>query len=311
LNRNGMITEEKFYEKASKFALFKNTDDKYFDFEEYSKIIKENQTDRNHTLIYLYSTNKTDQFSYIEKAKAKGYDVLLMDGQLDPHLINHMESKNKDSRFVRVDSDVIEKIIQKEEQIEAKLKKENQDNLRPVFDSLIRAKNKDHFTVIFESLNENDAPVIITQSEFMRRMKDMSQLGGGMSFYGDMPDSYNLVVNANNPLIIKLSEELETGLGDKLKENNSAKVKLREEVDFMEKEQKKRKAEEINQVEKDDLESLRKKLIEVEKSRNEIISSYSADNKLVKQLIDLALLANNMLRGEELNTFVKRSIELL
>jgi molecular chaperone HtpG len=143
--------------------------------------------------------------------------------------------------------------------------------------------------VIFESLNENDAPVIITQSEFMRRMKDMSQLGGGMSFYGDMPDSYNLVVNANNPLIIKLSEE----------------------VDFMEKEQKKRKAEEINQVEKDDLESLRKKLIEVEKSRNEIISSYSADNKLVKQLIDLALLANNMLRGEELNTFVKRSIELL
>jgi molecular chaperone HtpG len=307
----GMITEEKFYEKASKFALFKNTDDKYFDFEEYEKIIKENQTDRNHTLVYLYSTNKTDQFSYIEKAKAKGYDVLLMDGQLDPHLINYLESKIKESRFVRVDSDVIEKIIQKEEQSEAKLNREKQEDLRPVFDNQVRIKNKDHFTVIFESLSENDAPVIITQSEFMRRMKDMSQLGGGMNFYGEMPDSYNLVVNANNPLIIKISDEITANLGEKLKENGSVRGKLREEIDFMEKEHKKRKTEEISQLEKNDLESLRKKLVAAEKERNEIISSYSADNKLVKQVIDLALLANNMLRGEELDTFVKRSIELL
>ena len=307
----GMITEEKFYEKASKFALFKNTDDKYFDFEEYEKIIKENQTDRNNTVIYLYSTNKSDQFTYIEKAKAKGYDVLLMDGQLDPHLINHMESKNKNSRFVRVDSDVIEKIIQKDDQTEAKLDKEKQEDLKPVFNNQIVNRSKDHFSVVFESLHENDAPVVITQSEFMRRMKDMSQLGGGMSFYGEMPDSYNLVVNANHPLIIKLSEDLEKNLGEKLKENNVERNKLKEEVDFMEKDQKKKKADEISQLEKDDLESLKNKLLDVEHSRSEIITTYSADNKLVKQLIDLALLANNMLRGEELSTFVKRSIELL
>lgn len=305
----GMITEEKFYEKASKFALFKNTDDKYFTFEEYEKKIKENQVDKNKSLVYLYSTNKTDQYTYIEKAKARGYDILLLDGQLDVHLINQLETKFKDSRFVRVDSDVIDKLIQKDESRESKLTSDQQEDLKSVFN--VRVKSKELYNVVTETLDENDAPVIITQSEFMRRMKDMSQLGGGMNFYGELPDSYNLVVNLNHPLIVKISEDLQTEAGEKLKENNSERTRLKEEVSFMEKEHGKKKSEEISQVEKDDLEKLRKELEAIENSRKEMLESYGSANKVVKQLIDLALLANNMLRGEDLSTFVKRSVELL
>ena len=203
----GMITEEKFYEKASKFALFKNTDDKYFTFEEYEKIIKENQTDKHNSLIYLYSTNKTDQFAYIDKAKTKGYDVLLLDGQLDVHLINQLESKLKDTRFVRVDSDVVDKLILKDETRESKLTEEAEADLKSVFN--LKAKTKEMYNVVFETLDENEAPVIITQSEFMRRMKDMSQMGGGMNFYGELPDSYNLVVNPNHQIVNKISEDLQ------------------------------------------------------------------------------------------------------
>lgn len=305
----GMITEEKFYEKASKFALFKNTDDKYFTFEEYEKIIKENQTDKNNTLIYLYSTNKTDQYAYIDKAKAKGYDVLLLDGQLDVHLINHLESKLKESRFVRVDSEVVDKLIEKTESRESKLSDEQKEDLKSVFN--IRVKLKEVFNVVFETLDENEAPVVITQSEFMRRMKDMSQMGGGMNFYGELPDRYNLVVNPNHKLVIKISEDLQKEIGTKLSENNEGRKKLKEEIDFTEQEQKKKKPGEISQVEKDDLEKLHKELSDVENSRKDILESYGSDNKIVKQIVDLALLANNMLRGEELNAFVKRSVDLL
>jgi len=213
----GMITEEKFYEKASKFALLKNTDDKYFTYEEYEKLIKENQTDKNKSLIYLYSTNKTDQYTYIENAKNKGYDVLILDGQLDVHLINHLETKFKDSRFVRVDSDVIEKLIQKEEAKKSKLTDEQQNDLKDVFN--VRVKAKEMYNVVFEVLDENESPVLITQSEFMRRMKDMAQMGGGMNFYGDLPDSYNLVVNPNHPLVGKIYDDLRAEAGTKLDEN--------------------------------------------------------------------------------------------
>jgi len=305
----GMITEEKFYEKASKFALLKNTEEKYFTFEEYEKLIKENQTDKNKTLVYLYTTNKTDQFSYIEKARIKGYDVLVLDGQLDVHMINHLETKLKESRFVRVDSDVIDKLIQKDEERQSKLNDEQKNDLKSVFS--IRVKSKEIYNVVFETLDENDAPVIITQSEFMRRMKDMSAMGGGMNFYGEMPDSYNLVVNPNHQLIVKVSEDLNKNTGDKLIENQNELKRIREEVNFMEADHKKKKAEEITQVEKDDLEKLRKELSDIENARKTILESYGADNMVVKQLIDLALLANNMLRGEELSTFVKRSVELL
>jgi molecular chaperone HtpG len=305
----GMITEEKFYEKVSKFALFKNADDKYFTYEEYEKIIKANQTDKNNSLIYLYSTNKTDQFSYIEKAKVKGYDVLMLDGQLDVHLINHLESKFKDSRFVRVDSDVIDKLIQKDEKRESKLPVEKQDDLKSVFN--VRSKTKEIFNVTFETLDENESPIIITQSEFMRRMKDMSQMGGGMNFYGELPDSYNLVVNPNHPLVIKISDDLYSAKGVDLSANDTERKRLKEEIDFMENEHKKKKADEISQVEKDDLEKLRKELSDTEDVRKNILESYGSGNNVVKQLVDLALLSNNMLRGEELSTFVKRSVELL
>ncbi len=305
----GMITEEKFYEKASKFALFKNTEDKFFTFDEYEKLIKENQTDRNKTLVYLYSTNKTDQYTYIEKARNKGYDILHLDGQLDVHLINHLETKFKDSRFVRVDSDVIDKLIQKEDQKESKLTKDRQDDIRGVFN--LKMTSKEVFNVVTETLDENDAPVIITQSEFIRRMKEMSQIGGGMNFYGELPDSYNIVVNLNHPLILRIADDLQEKAGERLTENNSERNRLKDEISFMENEHKKKKAEEISQFEKDDLEKLRKELETCENARKDILGSYGTENKVVKQLIDLALLANNMLRGEELGTFVRRSVELL
>jgi molecular chaperone HtpG len=305
----GMITEEKFYEKASKFALLKNTDDKCFTYEEYEKLIKENQTDKNKTLVYLYSTSKTDQYSYIEKAKNKGYDVLLMDGQLDIHLINHLESKFTASRFVRVDSDIIEKLIQKEDTRESKLTEDQKEDLKSVFN--VRVKSKEIFNVAFESLDENEAPVTITQSEFMRRMKDMSALGGGMNFYGELPDSYNLVVNPNHSLVIKINDDLRSADGDKLAANDTERKRVKEEIAFMEGEHKKKKADEVSQLEKDDLEKLKKELGEIEDQRKNMLEAYGSENKVVKQLIDLALLANNMLKGEELSTFMKRSVDLL
>jgi molecular chaperone HtpG len=305
----GMITEEKFYEKASKFALLKNTDDKYFTFEEYEKLIKDNQTDKNKTLIYLYSTNKTDQFTYIDQARNKGYDVLLLDGQLDVHLINQLESKLKETRFVRVDSDVVDKLILKDEVRESKLSEDQKADLKSVFN--IKERAKEMFNVVFETLDEKDAPVIITQSEFMRRMKDMSAMGGGMNFYGELPDSYNLVVNPNHQIISRISEDLKESEGSKLSENDKERTRIKEEIAFIEAEHNKKKADEISQVEKDDLEKLRKELSDVENSRKDILEAYGAGNKQVKQLIDLALLANNMLRGEELSSFVKRSVELL
>jgi len=305
----GMITEEKFYEKAAKFALLKNTDEKYFTFEEYEKLIRENQTDKNKSLVYLYSTSKTDQYAYIEKAKNKGYDVLLLDGQLDVHLINQLETKLKDSRFVRVDSDVIDKLILKEEPKESNLSKVQQEDLKSVFN--VRVKSKEVYNVVPETLDENDMPVIITQSEFMRRMKEMSQFGGGMNFYGELPDSFNLVVNLNHPLVLKIAEELQAQEGKKLQENNTERERLKEEISFMEKEHNKKKADEVSQFEKDDLEKLRKELETFESARKDMLETYGSNNNVVKQLIDLALLANNMLRGEDLSTFVKRSVKLL
>ncbi len=305
----GMITDEKFYEKASKFALFKNTDGKYFTYEEYENLIKEKQTDKYKNLIYLYSSDKDQQYSYIEKAKEKGYDVLLLDGQLDIHLINFLEGKFQQSRFVRVDADVIDKLIQKGDEKELKLKKEEIDDLKEVFKGQIRPD--ENFVVVVESLDEKDAPVIITRSEYMRRMKDMSQLGGGFSFYNELPDSYSLVLNGNHPIIEKIAEDMNKSLDSFLKENGSEKAKLKEEIDFLEKEQKDKKEEEISQAEKDDLKKLKEELETKEKERSEKLKKYGSEQKLVRQLIDLALLSNNMLKGEDLSTFVKRSVELL
>lgn len=305
----GMITEEKFYDRALKFALFKNTDDKYFTFDEYEKLIKENQTDKHKNLIYLYATDRDAQYSYIDKARAKGYDVLLLDGELEPHLINHLESKFKDSRFVRVDSDVIEKLIEKDEKIESKLSQDQQEILKMVFSSQV--KGNDSFIPVTEAMNEADSPVIITQSEFVRRMKDMSKLGGGMNFYGDMPDSFNLVINTNHPIIQDLASDVEKSIGETIKKESETISSLDKEISETEKTQENKKEEEITQAEKDKLEALQKKKNKAEEKKQELVGKYADKKPVVQQLIDLALLANNMLKGEKLSTFVKRSIELL
>lgn len=306
----GMLTDEKFYDRAAKFSLFKNTDGKYFTFEEYEKLIKSNQTDKHKNLIYLYTNDPEGQYSFIEAAKSKGYDVLIMDGHLDTHFINHLEQKFKDSRFVRVDSDVVEKLIVKDEKIESKLSEDQQKDLEPVFSSQV-AGSKTNFIVGFEGMSETAAPVMITQSEFMRRMKDMSAVSGGMGFYGDMPDSYNLVVNSNHPLILKIQEKKDKEVGSKVKSIAEELKPVQEEMEKVRKAQADKKEEEIKQEEKDQLLDLEKKVTDMEDKKKEILSSFGKKEKLVKQLIDLALLANNMLKGEDLNKFVKRSVELI
>lgn len=307
----GMITEEKFFEKASKFALYKNTAGKYYTLEEYDNIIKENQTDKDKVLIHLYTTDAVSQHTYVAKAQEKGYDVLVLDGQLDTHLINTLESKDHNSRFVRVDSDVIDNLIRKDEKHGSKLTQAQTDDLIKVFRSQVADNDKARFEVRAEGLDENDLPLIITQSEFMRRMKDMAQFGGGYSFYGEMPDSFNLVINTNHPLIISLAGDLDKEHADELKNNGADIEKTKLEIDFMEKEHSKKKPEEISTFENDDLNKLKDELNQLEEKRKAILSSFGNEHKAVRQIIDLAMLANNMLKGEALSGFVKRSIDLL
>lgn len=306
----GMISEEKFYDQAAKFALFKNTEGKYFTFEEYEKLIKENQKDKNKTLIYLYTTDTEGQFSYIESARNKGYDVLVMDGHLDMHFINQLETKFKESHFVRVDSDVIDKLIQKDVTRESKLNPDQQEELKPVFKSLL-PETKANYSVTFESLAETDQPVLITQMEFMRRMKDMSQMGGPMSFYGELPSTYNVVINANHPLVTRIHEEKEKKVRKELDKLNEKLKPIQDNKSEMEKANKDKKEEEIPQADKDRIAELDKKIGEFEDKRQDLLTRFGKENKIVQQLIDIALLSNNMLKGEELNRFVKRSIELL
>jgi molecular chaperone HtpG len=305
----GMISDEKFYERADKFALFKNVDGKYFTFEEYEKLIKENQTDKNKTIIYLYTNNKEEQYTYIENAQNKGYDVLLMDGQLDPHLINNLESKFKDSRFVRVDSDVVEKLIVKEDRKEVSLAIDEQNDLRSVFEGALPENS--HYWVSFEELGETSSPVIITRSEFMRRMKDMAAMNPAAGFYGNMPDSLNLVVNVSHPLIKKVIKAKGKDLGAKLEELNTQIKPLEANAEEIKSKTKGQKDDEIAQADKDSLSEFEKQLDKVSEEKKATLKEFGKDNKLVKQMIDLALLANNMLKGEELARFVKRSVDLI
>jgi molecular chaperone HtpG len=304
----GMLTDEKFYDRAQKFVLFKNVDNKYFTFEEYEKLIKDNQTDKNKSLVYLYATNKDEQYTYISSAKEKGYDVLLMDGNLDVHWVNHIEQKFKDSRFVRVDADVISKLIPKDDDKNIDLSADEKNELINVFQAV--TPEDAHYLVEFEDLGEDGKPMIITQSEFMRRMKDMGSMSG-MSFYGDMPDSYNLVVNVSHPLVKKVLNEEQKTIGSDLKVIRDEKKPLIEEKEKLEKEKKDKKEEEIPQNVKDRLEELEKQLTEINNKETDKLKTFGKESKLAKQLIDLALLANNMLKGEDLSTFVNRSIELI
>jgi len=307
----GMLTEEKFYEKAQKFFLFKNTDGKYFTMEEYEKLIKENQTDKDKNLVYLYTTDSEKQYTFIENAKVKGYDVLIMDGQLDAHFINHIEQKFSGSKFLRVDSDIVDKLIRKDDFEESKLSEEEKNQLTHVFESQLPSSG--NFSVTFENLTENDDPIIVTQSEFMRRMKDMAAMGGGggMNFYGEMPDTYNLVINSNHRLVEKVLEQKDKKVGTKVTKITEELNPYMEEKAKLEKAKEGKKDEEIPQADKDNLIDIEKKVSELNDSKKDILSKYGKENKYVKQLIDLALLANNMLKGEDLTKFVKRSVDLI
>ena len=305
----GMITDEKFYERAEKFAMFKNTEGKYFTYDEYEKLIKENQTDKNKSLIYLYASDVEEQYTYIDGAKNRGYDVLIMDGQLDPHLINHLESKFKDSRFVRVDSDVIDKLIMKDDKKELTLSYEELGELRNVFEGAGGDSGK--FWVQFEEMGAEAAPVVITRSEFIRRMKDMSAMSGLSGYYGSMPDMVNLVVNVSHPLVKSVIDQKDQDLAAKIAELKAQAEPLQKDLDGMKKANEKKKEEEIPQADKDKMDELEKGIQEINSQKESALKEFGKDHALTKQLIDLALLANNMLKGEELSKFVKRSVELI
>jgi len=307
----GMLTQEDFYEKAQKFALLGDTDGKFYTFEEYKTLIKENQTDKEGNLIYLYASNKDEQYSYIESAKNKGYNVLLMDGQLDIALVSTFEQKFEKALFTRVDSDVVDNLIVKEDKKDSALEAHKQEALTVTFKSQLPKVEKVEFSVVAQALGENSLPVMITQSEYMRRMKEMANIQAGMSFYGEMPDMFNLILNTDHKL-------LKSVLSDEEKNCTSTVAPIQAEIDVManrcndlKKGHEGKKEEEIPVAEKDELSELDKKQDELKKKKEAVFATYAGNNKVVRQLIDLALLQNNMLKGEALNNFVKRSIELI
>lgn len=307
----GMLTQEDFYEKASKFALFKDTDNKYYTFEEYQTLIKDNQTDKNGSLIYLYANNLDEQYTYIDAAKNKGYNVLLMDGQLDVPMINMLEQKFEKSHFTRVDSDIVDRLIVKEDQKGEELPHDKQEVLSSLFKGQMPKVKKTEFHVEAHALGENNAPIVITQAEYMRRMKDMASIQPGMSFYGEMPDMFNLVLNSDHRLIKQVLSDAETACAEKLVPVESEIAMLTLRRNELQKAQEGKKDEEIPTAEKDELSEVEKK-IEAQKTEKEnILNGYAAGNKVVHQLIDLALLQNNMLKGEALTSFVKRSVEMI
>ena len=307
----GMLTQEDFYEKASKFALFKDTDNKYYTFEEYETLIKDNQTDKNGSLIYLYANNLDEQYTYIDAAKNKGYNVLLMDGQLDVPMINMLEQKFEKSHFTRVDSDIVDRLIVKEDQKGEELPHDKQEVLSSLFKGQMPKVKKTEFHVEAHALGENNAPIVITQAEYMRRMKDMASIQPGMSFYGEMPDMFNLVLNSDHRLIKQVLSDAETACAEKLVPVESEIAMLTLHRNELQKAQEGKKDEEIPTAEKDELSEVEKK-IEAQKTEKEnILNGYAAGNKVVHQLIDLALLQNNMLKGEALTNFVKRSVEMI
>ena len=309
----GILTDEKFAEKAQEFMLWKNVDGKYFTATEYTDLVKENQTDKNKTLIFLYVDDPEEKHAFLESAKSKGYDVLVLDGQLDSHYINWYESKHTDCRFERVDSDVVEKLIQKEDALKMSLTEAQQELMRPVFESQMPKDEKIHYNISFEAMSPDEAPVVITQNEFMRRMKELARVsGGGMSqFYGQMPDSFTIAVNANHPIVIDILADVEKAYGDKLKTTTKKiDAAVAEEKRFEEVIKEKKEAD-LTAEEKSMREELSKKVVTLRDERDERLREIGAGNKLVKQIIDLALLTNGMLKGKNLTDFIQRSISLI
>ncbi len=309
----GILTDEKFAEKATDFMLWKNVEGKYFTPKEYTDLVKENQTDKNKNLVFLYVDDAEEKHTFLEAARNKGYDVLEMNGQLDNHYINWYESKNQGTRFVRVDSDVVDKLIQKDEQLKMALTEAQQEILMPVFESQMPVDEKIRYNISFEAMAPEEAPVVITQNEFMRRMKEMAQVGGGgmSQFYGQMPDNFTIAVNANHPIVIDILSDVEKAYGDKLKTiTKKIDAAVNEEKRFDEV-VKGKKEEELSAEEKSTREDLSKKIVTLRDERNERLKEIGSGNRLVRQIIDLALLTNGMLKGKNLTDFIQRSITLI
>ena len=307
----GMLSENDFYDRGKKFALFKDTEGKYFTYEEYQTLIKDNQTDKDGTLVYLYANDKEAEYSYIEAAKSKGYSVLLLDGQLDSALIGMLEQKFEKSRFTRVDSDVVDHLIRKEDVAETVLDADQQDLLETAFSTQLPTLEKTEFHVNAQGLGETSAPIVITQSEYMRRMKDMSRLQPGMAFYGEMPNMLNMVVNTDHALIKGLLTEIDAATKDDLSPIRGEIAGLTAKKDALNQQTKDKKWDEVPQETKDEISDAEKKIGEAGEKKRELIGNSVSGNKVISQLIDLALLQNGLLKGEALTKFVQRSIEVI
>ena len=307
----GMLSQEDFYDRAKDFALMKDVEGKYFTYEEYKTLIKDGQEDKEGYLVYLYATDKEEQYSYIEAAKAKGYSVLLFDGDLDVPCVSMFEQKFEKCRFARVDADIVERLIQKDEQPQNELTADESANLSAVFKSQMPKIEKAEFMVEVQSLGSDNMPIIITQSEYMRRMKEMSRFQQGMSFYGEMPDTFNLVLNSDHELVKKVLADTAEATEEALKPIVSELRGLRARETALQQAQKDKKWDEITQAEKDDLNDTREKVKAEEDKRVAVIADFAKNNKVVHQLIDLALLQNGMLKGAALNEFLKRSVDLI
>lgn len=307
----GMLSQDDFYDRAKDFALLKDVDGKYFTYEEYQTLIKDNQTDKEGNLVYLYANDKEGEYSYIEAAKAKGYSVLLLDGQLDNPMVSMLEQKLEKTRFSRVDADIVDRLIQKDDKKESELAKDEKDNLEQTFRSQLPKMEKTEFYVDVQALGDQTLPVLITQSEYMRRMKEASKFQAGMAFYAQMPDAFNLVLNSDHPLIKQVLEDGKTACATELQPVESELKGLEARLAALHQSQNGKKQEEISQEEKDDVKNTESALEEQRTKKSNIIATYAAGNKVVHQLIDLALLQNGMLKGAALDSFLKRSVDLI
>lgn len=307
----GMLSQEDFYDRAKDFALFKDVDGKHFTFEEYKTLIKDEQTDKEGYLVYLYANNVEEQYTYIEAAKNKGYNVLLLDGQLDTPLVSMLEQKFEKARFTRVDADIVDRLIVKSDQKQTDISSEDSDNLSQVFRSQMPKLDKVEFNVEVQSLGENSQPVVITQNEYMRRMKQMSQFQPGMSFYQQMPDSFTLVLNSDHVLVKQVLNDCNNNTAEALKPILSELKGQQARLAALRQSQDKKKPEELTQEEKDDLQNTEKAVDEQKNKQTEVIGAYAKGNNVVHQLIDLALLQNGMLKGKALDEFLKRSVDMI
>ena len=307
----GMLSEESFYDRAKDFALFKDDEGKYFTYEEYQTLIKDNQTDKDGNLIYLYATNKEEQYAYIEAAKEKGYSILMFDGELDVACVQLFEQKFEKSRFTRIDSDIISRLIAKDDQPQTSLSDNERDNLAEVFKSQMPQLNKTDFMVQVEAMGSTAQPVVITQNEWMRRMKDMAQFQQGMGFYGQMPDSYTLVLNSDHPLVASILSDCDANTAEQLKPILSELKGQEARLAAIQQQQDKKKYDELTQDDRDMKSECEKAVEEQKQKKNAVLHTYAKQNAVVSQLIDLALLQNGMLKGEALSRFIKRSVDLI